>query len=143
MPKKRGAASLQGYANAEQRFLERTAAAIASHVDFARVRCLLLAGPGFARDKLRAYLLSQSATSAGNREWQHNKDVIISVPASSAYLQAIPVRCRCAGAAHSTSSPTITGLSGLPVLEAQAAQWSDAVVRQRATYTQGPPVALQ
>jgi protein pelota len=105
MPKKRGAASVQGYANAEQRFLQRTAAAIAAHVDFERVRCLLLAGPGFARDKLRAYLIAQGATVEGNRAWQQNKEAIISVPASSAYLQAIPVRCHCADAARPASSP--------------------------------------
>lgn len=90
MPKKRGAASLKGHADAEARFLARTAAAVRAHVDFAVVRCLLLAGPGFARDKLRAYLLSDASGDAPL--WQRHKDAIISVPASTAYLQAIPVR---------------------------------------------------
>ena len=106
MPKKRGAASLKGYADAEARFLARTAAAIAAHVDFARVRCLLIAGPGFTRDKVREYLLSHGGSASGgagtsngvdgtegaSRMWQRHKDVIISASASTAYLQAIPVR---------------------------------------------------
>ena len=92
MPKKRGAASVKGFADAEAKFLQRTAAAIAAHVNFAVVRCLLLAGPGFARDKLRQHLLSEGAAAEGAHVWAQHKDAILSVPASTAYLQAIPVR---------------------------------------------------
>ena len=92
MPKKRGAASAKGFADAEAKFLQRTAAAAAAHVDFATVRCLLVAGPGFARDKLRAHMLGQSSESEMGRVWQRHKSAILSAPASTAYLQAIPVR---------------------------------------------------
>jgi hypothetical protein len=40
LPKKKGAASLKGYADAEARWLQRTAAAIAQHVNFDKVRSL-------------------------------------------------------------------------------------------------------
>ena len=111
MPKKRGAASVKGHADAEARFLQRTAAAVRQHVDFAVVRCLLLAGPGFARDKLRSYLLSGAGGDAAL--WQRHKEAIISVPASTAYLQAIPVRAGAACVVAVDGSSLISCAMGL------------------------------
>jgi protein pelota len=90
MPKKRGAASVKGFADAEERFLQRSVDAVRAHINLSTVRCVLIAGPGFMRDKLRERLLSDTATPEGV-EWSRHKEQIISAPASSAYLQAIPV----------------------------------------------------
>jgi protein pelota len=90
MPKKRGAASIKGFADAEDRFLQRTVEAVRANINLSSVRCVLVAGPGFARDKLRERLVSDTSTPEGV-EWSRHKEHIISSPASSAYLQAIPV----------------------------------------------------
>lgn len=91
MPKKRGAGSQKGYADATARFLSRTYEAVCQHVDFSIVRCLVIAGPGFTRDQFREYLLS-TAQQRADKDIIKHKSVIISAPASSPHLQAIQVR---------------------------------------------------
>ena len=56
MPKKFGAAAA-GIRRAQEKFYDRCAAAIAQHVDFSEVQCLVLAGPGFTKDELRKHIM--------------------------------------------------------------------------------------
>lgn len=55
LPRKRGAAAA-GYDKAWAKFLEAVFTAILRHVDFSIVKCLVIAGPGFAKDQLKEYL---------------------------------------------------------------------------------------
>lgn len=59
------------------------------------VKCLLIAGPGFAKDSFREFLLDQ-ANKAGNKELLAFKQNIVTAPASTAYLQGVEV-CATAG----------------------------------------------
>ena len=55
LPRKRGAAAA-GYDKAWSKFLEAVFAAVIRHVDFSIVKCLVIAGPGFAKDQFKEYL---------------------------------------------------------------------------------------
>ena len=55
LPRKRGAAAA-GYAKALDAFFERVLQATLRHVDWDTVKCLVIAGPGFAKDRYREYL---------------------------------------------------------------------------------------
>lgn len=90
LPKKRGAASASGYEATYARFQGRVFDAVIAHVRFDVVKCLLIAGPGFAKDKFREFLLERAAAS-GNKQVSAFKPNISTAPASTAYLAAIEV----------------------------------------------------
>jgi protein pelota len=66
LPKKKGAAAAHGaHDKALAAFYDKVAAAIARHVDWGVVRCLVIAGPGFGKDGLAARLAARTSESAG------------------------------------------------------------------------------
>jgi len=79
---------MAGYNDAWAKFLRRTYDAVKAHVDFAVVRCLLLAGPGFAKDAFREYLLTE-AQRVGDKAVLQHKDRVITAPVSTPYLQSL------------------------------------------------------
>ncbi len=52
IPKRRGAGS--GHEKAQDRFMQQIVQAIETHVDFDKVKALLLASPGFLREEVHA-----------------------------------------------------------------------------------------
>ncbi|GAX81344.1 hypothetical protein CEUSTIGMA_g8775.t1 [Chlamydomonas eustigma] len=87
LPRKRGAAAA-GYDKAWNKFLEAVFSAVVRHVDFSTVKCLVIAGPGFAKDQFKEYL----DTEAVRREVRvliENRDKVVMAHASSAYKQAL------------------------------------------------------
>ena len=87
LPRKSGAAAA-GFDKAQTKFFEAVLQAILRHVDFAVVRCLLLAGPGFTKDAFLAYALAE----AQKRELKtilEAKPKIITAHASSGYKHAL------------------------------------------------------
>eukprot|EP00892_Ulva_mutabilis_P009042 jgi/Ulvmu1/650/UM010_0021.1 len=88
LPKKRGAASASGYDSAYGRFQLRVYEAVAAHVRLDVCKCLLIAGPGFAKDKFREFLLER-ASATGNKPLSAFKANIATAPASTAYLAGI------------------------------------------------------
>lgn len=59
MPGKRGAAA-EGYSKALQSFFSKIFQAVVRHVDWGIVKCLVIAGPGFAKEQFREYLLAEA-----------------------------------------------------------------------------------
>lgn len=59
-------------------------------MDFEIVRCLVLAGPGFAKDQLRKYIEEQSIKQE-LKPFMENRDRIVVAAVSSAYRQSIKV----------------------------------------------------
>lgn len=55
LPRKRGAAAA-GYDKAWNKFLDNVFTAVVRHVDWDIVKCLVIAGPGFAKDEFKEYL---------------------------------------------------------------------------------------
>jgi len=93
LPKKRGAGSAKGYNDTFQKFLQKTYEAVVAHVNLEVVKCLLIAGPGFAKDSFREYLLERASRTA-NKELIAFRQNIVTAQASTAYLQGIEV-CVC------------------------------------------------
>lgn len=87
LPCKRGPA-VAGWDKAYTKFQENVLQAILRHVDFGLVKCLVLAGPGFAKDQLRTYL-EEEAVKRDLRPLIENKDKIVLAQASSAYKHAL------------------------------------------------------
>ena len=65
LPRKHGPA-VAGYDKAWNKFLAAAYHAVTEHVNFEVVRCLVLAGPGFAKDALKKYL-EEEAVRESNR----------------------------------------------------------------------------
>lgn len=55
VPRKRGAAAA-GYDKAMESFYDKVFTSVVRHVDWEIVRCLVVAGPGFAKDQFKEYL---------------------------------------------------------------------------------------
>ncbi|GFH11308.1 protein pelota homolog [Haematococcus lacustris] len=89
LPRKRGPA-IAGYDKAYNKFQESVLQAILRHVDFGVVKCLVLAGPGFAKDSLKQYM-DLEAVRRDLRPLIENKDKVVLAPASSAYKHALQV----------------------------------------------------
>lgn len=66
--------------------------AVLTHVDWTVVQCLVIAGPGFAKDSFREHLMVEAGRT-GNKAMLQNKDRLVVTHASSPYLQALEVRC--------------------------------------------------
>ncbi|KAI5055666.1 hypothetical protein GOP47_0029187 [Adiantum capillus-veneris] len=87
IPRKHGPA-IAGYDKAINKFLENVLQAVLRHIDFSVVRCLIIAGPGFTKDQLHSYMLSE-ATKRELRTIIDNKSKIVLVHASSGYKHAL------------------------------------------------------
>lgn len=87
LPRKRGAAAA-GYDKAIAAFNERVFAAVVRHVDWEIVKCLVIAGPGFAKDSFREFL-DLEAQRREVRPLLLNRSKIVLAPASSAYKHAL------------------------------------------------------
>jgi protein pelota len=87
MPRKRGAAAA-GYDKAIENFYSRAFAAVVRHVDWEIVKCLVIAGPGFAKDGFKDYL-DLEAQRKDVRVLILNKSKIVLASASSAYRHAL------------------------------------------------------
>ncbi len=64
-----------GYDKAWTKFLDNVLAAVVRHVDFGVVKCLVIAGPGFAKDAFKAYLEAE-AVRRDLRQLLENKCVM-------------------------------------------------------------------
>ena len=87
MPRKRGMA-LMGYEKAESKFFTNVAAAVERHVSFEKIKCLVIAGPGFTKDVFLDFLKLEAV----RKEWkaiQTNVGRIIKAHASSAYVHSL------------------------------------------------------
>lgn len=87
LPRKRGA-SAAGYDKAWDKFLNSVFEAVARHVDWGIVKCLVIAGPGFAKDSFRTFLDAE-AVRRDVRPLIENKARIVVAQASSAYKGAL------------------------------------------------------
>lgn len=87
LPRKRGAAAA-GYDKALDTFHQRVFNAIVRHVDWDIVKCLVIAGPGFAKDSFREYL-DLEAQRKEIRTLILNRSKMVLAQASSAYKHAI------------------------------------------------------
>ncbi|MEW5309126.1 MAG: hypothetical protein WDW38_001035 [Sanguina aurantia] len=87
LPRKRGAAAL-GYDKAWAKFMEAVFTAVIRHVDFAVVKCLVIAGPGFAKDSFREFL-DEEAVRREIRPLIEHRDRILVAPASSAFKHSL------------------------------------------------------
>ncbi|PNW78741.1 hypothetical protein CHLRE_09g388615v5 [Chlamydomonas reinhardtii] len=87
LPRKRGAAAA-GYDKAWTRFLDHVFTAVVRHVDFGVVKCLVIAGPGFAKDQFKEHL-EQEAVRREVRPLIENKEKIVLASASSAYKHSL------------------------------------------------------
>jgi protein pelota len=87
IPRKRGAAAA-GYDKAIENFYNRCFTAVQRHVDWGIIKCLVIAGPGFAKDGFRDYLDAE-AQRQEFRPLLLNKAKIVLAPASNAYTQAL------------------------------------------------------
>lgn len=87
MPRKRGAAAA-GYDKAIENFYQRAFAAVVRHVDWEIVKCLVIAGPGFAKEGFKEYL-DLEAQRKDVRVLILNKPKIVLASASSAYRHAL------------------------------------------------------
>ena len=91
LPKKKGAAAMTGYEKAIATFYSRVCAAIVQHVDWNTVKCLVIAGPGFAKDSLLSVIHTQSQREqdVGSKNLLLNKSKIVLASASTAYKHSI------------------------------------------------------
>lgn len=87
MPRKRGAAAA-GYEKALETFHKNVLAAVERHVDFAKIKCLIIAGPGFAKESFLKYV-DLEAARRDLRNIIENRSRIIEVHASTAFKGAI------------------------------------------------------
>mmetsp|Transcript_32277 Transcript_32277/g.44770 ORF Transcript_32277/g.44770 Transcript_32277/m.44770 type:complete len:379 (-) Transcript_32277:230-1366(-) len=87
LPRKRGAAAA-GYDKAFNKFLENVLQAILKSVDFDVVKCLVLAGPGFTKEQLQAYI-RQEAIKRDLKSISTNQSRILLAHASSGYKHAL------------------------------------------------------
>eukprot|EP00192_Tetraselmis_astigmatica_P010755 CAMPEP_0117663006 /NCGR_PEP_ID=MMETSP0804-20121206/8353_1 /TAXON_ID=1074897 /ORGANISM="Tetraselmis astigmatica, Strain CCMP880" /LENGTH=381 /DNA_ID=CAMNT_0005469937 /DNA_START=585 /DNA_END=1730 /DNA_ORIENTATION=- len=87
LPRKHGAAAA-GYDKAVQKFNASCLQAVIKHVDFNIVKCLVIAGPGFAKEQFKTYMEAE-AVRQGIRPLIENSANVVLAPASSAYKQSL------------------------------------------------------
>ena len=88
MPRKRRSAAAAGYDKALETFHKNVFAAVERHVDFQKIKCLVVAGPGFAKDTFLRYL-ELEAVRRDVRPMVENKSRIVPAHASSAFKGAL------------------------------------------------------
>lgn len=87
LPRKRGAAAA-GFDKAFSKFMDNVFQAVVRHVDFEIVKCLVIAGPGFAKDQFKEYLDAE-AVRRSVRPLIENKSSIVLAQVSSAYKHSL------------------------------------------------------
>ena len=86
IPRKRVGSS--NHSKAVQKFYGAVYQAALRHVDFSKVKCLLLASPGFVKDDFNKYLQTESVRR-DDRPFIANKSKIILCKASSGHKHAL------------------------------------------------------
>ena len=92
IPKKGAATVMQGAAKSTEKFYGQVLRAVLEHVDFAKVKAVLLAGPGFVKEQWWEWA---KAEASKKRDHAEHKALLHSVPqwvlchASSAYKHAL------------------------------------------------------
>jgi len=86
IPKKRTGSS--NHSKAVTRFYEAVYQALLRHIDFAKVKCVLVASPGFVKDDFFQYLLAESVRRE-DRPFIENKAKFILCKASSGHKHAL------------------------------------------------------
>lgn len=92
LPKKKGAAAMTGYEKSIATFYNRVYSAVAQHVDWDKVKCLVIAGPGFAKESLLSFINEESVKrqqEAGSKALMLNRSKIVVASASTAYKHSI------------------------------------------------------
>lgn len=87
IPRKRGPA-IAGYEKALNKFFENVLQSVLRHCDFAVVRCVVIASPGFTKDQFYSYMLLE-AERRELRSIIENKSCIILAHASSGYKHSL------------------------------------------------------
>lgn len=87
IPKKRGAAAA-GYDKALTRFFDKVLQAVVKHVNWELIKCLVIAGPGFAKDSFKAHIDSE-AVRQDLKAFQTHKRNILVVAVSSAHKHSL------------------------------------------------------
>jgi protein pelota len=91
LPRKRGAAAAAGYDKALDKFFARVyEAALKAVSGWSVVRCLVIAGPGFAKDAFRTYM-AEEAQRRGDKAFTlgENWAKVVVAPAPSAYVHSL------------------------------------------------------
>eukprot|EP00591_Stephanopyxis_turris_P002622 CAMPEP_0195517838 /NCGR_PEP_ID=MMETSP0794_2-20130614/11778_1 /TAXON_ID=515487 /ORGANISM="Stephanopyxis turris, Strain CCMP 815" /LENGTH=413 /DNA_ID=CAMNT_0040646711 /DNA_START=62 /DNA_END=1303 /DNA_ORIENTATION=- len=86
IPKKRTGSS--NHSKAINRFYEAVYQGVLRHIDFDKVKCVLLASPGFVKDDFFKYLLQESARRE-DRPFIENKNKFVLCRASSGHKHAL------------------------------------------------------
>ena len=87
VPRKRKGIGSQ-YDKAVERFFDQVLEGVTRHIDFDVVQCVVLAGPGFTRDRFMEYM-NQWAVQMDSKALIKNKGKFISVHASSGHKHAL------------------------------------------------------
>lgn len=87
MPRKTGAAA-QGRDKAARKLFDAVITALLRHVDFSKLTCLLIAGPGFAKEAFLAHLSAEAARRPIPQLLECRSKIVLA-PASSAYKHAL------------------------------------------------------
>ena len=69
------------------RFFDTVGAAMLRHIDFSIVKCILVASPGFVKDKLMEYVLSTERSEF--KSLQDNKSMFVMCHSSSGHKHAV------------------------------------------------------
>ena len=88
LPRKKGAAGAFGYDRALEKFHQKVLAAVVKNVDWGTIKCLVVAGPGFAREQFVEYLHAE-AVRQNLRPLIENKGKIVSAHASSGFVHSL------------------------------------------------------
>ncbi|KAF4746861.1 hypothetical protein FOZ62_019768, partial [Perkinsus olseni] len=83
IPKKRSGSS--GYDKALNKFYDQVYVAIKQHVDFDKVKCIVIAGPGFVRDDFIKYAREEATKKADSQMLNATKNKFVSCHCSTAY----------------------------------------------------------
>ncbi|KAF4685177.1 hypothetical protein FOZ60_006794 [Perkinsus olseni] len=87
IPKKRSGSS--GYDKALNKFYDQVYVAIKQHVDFDKVKCIVIAGPGFVRDDFIKYAREEATKKADSQMLNATKNKFVSCHCSTAYKQGL------------------------------------------------------
>ena len=88
IPKKRGGAASSNHSKAVTKFYEAVYQALLRHADFTKLKCVLLASPGFVKEDFYQYILAESVRREDS-PFIENKHKFILCRASSGHKHAI------------------------------------------------------
>lgn len=88
LPRKKGAAGAFGYDKALDKFHAKVLEAIVRHVDWEMIKCLVVAGPGFAAEQLVEYVHAE-AVRQNLRPLIENKGRVVVAHASSGFVHSL------------------------------------------------------